>query len=258
MESGYRAAPGRAPSGGDEVYRQQPPHIRRFIDAMQAIFDDAAKLMETIKRGDPPPADAKTAEPHFSPIRCKGSETLFEHTDQQGVKRYSMYHFTKDFKTVNNGAQIGLYNLYSRVYFANLIISRSASHDPGDVTALKECLDEILAKSAYFINFFRGYNFAADVMSGRASQEEGVERARQLAEDATAKGRAAQKVMFHPEKFSALLPAPRPMFLIAVEEPYQEGQRIINGVYFPPKLAEAMMKELAEKQAQAMSKRTRA
>jgi hypothetical protein len=28
--------------GGDDTYQQQPPHIRRLIDAMQTIFGDAS------------------------------------------------------------------------------------------------------------------------------------------------------------------------------------------------------------------------
>jgi hypothetical protein len=32
--------------GGDGTYQQQPPYIRRLIDAMQTIFDGASKLAD--------------------------------------------------------------------------------------------------------------------------------------------------------------------------------------------------------------------
>jgi hypothetical protein len=45
------SAPVASHGGGDDTYRQQPPHIRRLIDAMQVIFDDASKLADAIRQG---------------------------------------------------------------------------------------------------------------------------------------------------------------------------------------------------------------
>jgi len=91
--------------GGDDTYQQQPPHIRRLIDAMQTIFDDASRLADAIRRGGSLPSSTST-EPHLSPIRCSGSETLFEHTDEKGEKLYSTYHFTKGLQDANRGGAV--------------------------------------------------------------------------------------------------------------------------------------------------------
>src|SRR5262249_37724498 len=61
------SAPSHA--GGDDTYRQQPPHIRRLIDAMQTIFDDTSKLANAITQGGSLPSSTP-AEPHRNATRC--------------------------------------------------------------------------------------------------------------------------------------------------------------------------------------------
>src|SRR5882757_4488569 len=91
------SSPSAASHGvGDDTYQQQPPHIRRLIDAMQTIFDDASKLADAIRQGRSLPSSTPT-DPALSPIRCSASETLFEHANEKGEKLYTTYHFTKDF-----------------------------------------------------------------------------------------------------------------------------------------------------------------
>jgi hypothetical protein len=75
----------RTRGSGDDTYRQQPPHIRRLIDAMQTIFDDASKLAAAIRRGRSL-ASSAPADPALSPIRCSAPETLFEHTGENDEK----------------------------------------------------------------------------------------------------------------------------------------------------------------------------
>jgi hypothetical protein len=84
--------PASSNGGGDDTYRQQPPHIRRLIDAMQTIFDDTSKLAQAIRQGSSLPSSTP-AEPNFSPIRCSASETLFEHANDNGEKLYSTLSF---------------------------------------------------------------------------------------------------------------------------------------------------------------------
>ena len=160
----------RLAASHDQTYRQQPPHIRRLIDAMQTIFDDASKLADAVRRGKSMPLSTPT-EPHLSPIRCGDSETLFEHENEKGEKQYSTYHFTKDFKTINAAAQYYLYVMYGRIYFANMLaggLSTGGLSD-GESAELKSAIDEILAKSAYYINYFRGYAFSTDAFMLRLS-----------------------------------------------------------------------------------------
>jgi hypothetical protein len=59
--------------------------------------------------------------------------------------------------------------------------------------------------------------------------------------------------MFRSERLIELVPDPHPLFVLAAEGPYQEGQRVINGVHFTPEHAEPLMKDIVEAQAKALS-----
>jgi hypothetical protein len=261
MVFGKRASnsPSSASSGGgDDTYQQQPPHIRRLIDAMQTIFDDASKLADTIRRGGSLPPSTPT-EPHLSPIRCHASETLFEHTNEKGEKLYSTYHFTKDFKTLNAAAQYYLYVMYGRVYFANVLADKMSNGglSDGEIAELKNAIDEVLAKSAYYINYFRGYSLSTAIFAQRISEEDLPKGMHEHGADWAKKMDEAKRVMFRPERLVELVPDRQPLFLLAPQRPYQEGQTVINGVYFTPEHAEPLLKSLAEEQAKAISARQR-
>ena len=181
----------KGPSGPDDNYLKQPPHIRRLIDAMQTIFDDASKLAEAIKRGAPLPASAPGAEMHLSPIRCAGSEKLFEHIGEKGEKLYTTYYFTSDFKTLDPSAQHGLYIMYTRIIFVNISINMPGNGSSTGAAALKSAIDEILAKSAYFVSFFRGYSRSTDLFMNKFDKQ-GMDRAMlEHFEDWTARMNAA-------------------------------------------------------------------
>ena len=240
--------------GGDDTYQQQPPHIRRLIDAMQAIFDDASRLADAIRRGGSLPTSTPT-EPHLSPIRCSASEALFEHTNEKGEKHYSTYHFTTDFKTMSAAAQHYLYVMYGRTYVANLLADKMSNGglSDGEIAELKNAVDEVLGKSAYYINYFRGYSLSTAIFMQRISEEDLPKRMDEHGADWAKKMDAAKRAMFRPERLIELAPERRPVFLLAAERPYQERQAVINGVYFPPEHAEPLLKSLAEEQAKAIS-----
>ncbi|MEH2608493.1 hypothetical protein [Bradyrhizobium sp. AZCC 1693] len=65
----------------------------------------------------------------------------------------------------------------------------------------------------------------------------------------------AKRAMFRPERLIEIVPDRQPVFLLVPSRPYQEGQAVINGVYFPPEHAEPLLKSLAEEQAKAISAR---
>jgi len=242
--------------GGDDTYQQQPPHIRRLIDAMQTIFDDASRLADAIRRGGSLPSSTST-EPHLSPIRCSGSETLFEHTDEKGEKLYSTYHFTKDFKTLNAAAQYYLYVMYGRVYFANFLADKMSNGglSDGELAELKSAIDEVLAKSAFYINYFRGYSLSTAIFAQRISKEDLPKGMDEHGADWARKMDEAKRAMFRPERLIELVPDRQPVFLLVPSRPYQTGQAVINGVYFAPEHAEPLLKSLAEEQAKAISAR---
>jgi hypothetical protein len=242
--------------GGDDTYRQQPPHIRRLIDAMQVIFDDASKLADTIRRGKSLPSSTPT-EPHLSPIRCGASETLFEHVNENGEKQYTTYHFTKDLKTINAAAQYYLYVMYGRIYFANVLADKLSNGglSDGESTELKNAIDEVLAKSAYYINYFRGYAFSTAALMMRISDEDVPKRMHEHAADWASRMDEAKRAMFRPERLVELVPDRQFALLIAASGPYQEGQAVINGVVFAPEHAGPLLKSMADEQAKAITAR---
>ena len=242
--------------GGDDTYQKQPPHIRRLIDAMQVIFDDASKLADAVRRGGSLPSSTPT-EPHLSPIRCSASETLFEHANEKGEKLYTTYHFTKDFKTITAAAQHYLYVMYSRIYLANILAGKLSNGKLNDIeiAELKNAIDETLAKSAYYINYFRGYSLSTAIFIQRIGEEDLKKGMDEHAADWARKMDDAKRAMFRPERLGELVPDRQPVFLLAASGPYQEGQRVINGVHFTPEHAEPLMKSIAAEQAKALSGR---
>jgi hypothetical protein len=261
MVFGKRASNGPSAAshgGGDGTYQQQPPHIRRLIDAMQVIFDDASKLADAIRQGRSLPSSTPT-EPHLSPIRCSASETLFEHTNEKGEKHYSTYHFTKDFKTMDAAAQHYLYVMYGRIYVANLLADKMSNRGLSDIETaeLKNAIDEVLGKSAYYINYFRGYSLSTAIFAQRISEEDLPKGMHEHGADWAKKMDEAKRAMFRPERLVELVPDRQPVFLLAPSGPYQEGQAVINGVYFAPEHAKPLLKSMADEQAKAITARQR-
>jgi hypothetical protein len=255
---GKRASNSSASSdgGGDDTYRQQPPHIRRLIDAMQTIFDDTSKLAEAITQGGSLPSSTPE-EPHLSPIRCAQSEKLFEHPNENGETLYTTFHFTKDFKTITAAAQHFLYVMYGKIYFANLLADKlsNGQASDGEIAALRNAIDEILAISAYYISLFRCYTLTIAYVSKSMSDEDLKKAMDAYGTDWVRKLDAAKRAMFRPERLIELVPDRHPQLLLAASEPYREGQRVINGVYFKPEHAEAMLKIIAAAQAEALNAR---
>jgi hypothetical protein len=245
-----------SPAGGDDAYRQQPPHIQRLIDAMQTIFDDTSKLADAIVQGGSLPCSTPT-EPHLSPIRCAGSEKLFERTNENGETLYTTFHFTKDFKTITAAAQHFLYVMYGKIYFANMLADKLSNGPLSDLemAALRNVIDEILAISAYYLNFFRCYALTIAYLDkslagddfGKALDAHGADWVRRMD--------AARRAMFRPERLLELVPDRQYQFLLAASEPYREGQAVINGVYFKPEHAKAMLEKIADAQAEALNAR---
>jgi hypothetical protein len=243
-------------AGGDDTYRQQPPHIRRLIDAMQTIFDDTSKLADAIKQGGSLPSSTP-AEPHLSPIRCAASEKLFEHVNENGETLYTTFHFTKDFKTITAAAQHGLYVMYGKIYFANMLADKlsKGQSDDVEIAALRNPIDEILAISAYYNNFFRCNTLTIGYVSKSMSSEDFQKALDAHLADWVGRIDTAKRAMFRPERLIELVPDRQAQFLLAASEPYREGQKVINGVYFKPEHAEAMLKSIAAVQAEALNAR---
>ena len=227
---------------------------------METIFDDASSIAEAIRQRRPLAPAADTLDMH-SPIRSKDSEKFFEHKNEAGETQYTTYCFTRDFNlaSVNAEAQFKLFDLYTRVIFANLFINRHPDGRVADspkVGQLTSAIDEILAKSAYFISFFRSYALTTDILMRRFDKA-GIENAiRKHVEDWRRRMEEAKRLMFQPERLAELVPHRDPCFLIAASRPYREGQKVINGVYFPPTEAAILTAELARLQGDALARKS--
>ena len=242
----------------DETYQKQPPHIRRLIDAMQIIFDDTVTIANAIKCNGPLP---KAEEPvdFCAPVRCKDSELLFESDDDDGSKRYSAYYFTEDFNKFDIGAQYGLYRLYGKIYTLNSILGMAnpIEYVNEKQLPLELLIDDIIVNSSIFVSFFRSYNRSTDLMKlvlmKQLDENQSLSILSEQLEDWRQKLRLAQEKMFKPEIALDLAPTKKPVFLLCIGNKYQEGQRVINGVYFDKKYADLLMEEIVKAQAQAVT-----
>jgi len=124
-----------------------------------------------------------------------------------------------------------------------------------EAAELKSAIDEVLGKSAYYINYFRSYSLSTAIFAQRISEEDLQKGMHEHGADWAKKMDEAKRAMFLPERLVELVPDRQPVFLLAAERPYQEGQRVINGVYFTPEHAEPQLKRMAEEQAKALSGR---
>jgi len=153
-------------------------------------------------------------------------------------------------------AQHYLYVMYGRIYVANLLADKMSNRGLSDIETaeLKNAVDEVVGKSAYYINYFRGYSLTA-IFGESISVEDLQKSVDEHGADWAKKMDEAKRVMFRPERLFELIPDRQPLFLLAQQRPYQEGQKVINGVYFMPEHAEPLLKSLAEEQAKALSSR---
>jgi hypothetical protein len=147
--------------------------------------------------------------------------------------------------------------MYGRISFANVLADKLSSGGLSDseITDLKNAIDEVFAKSAYYINYFMGYSLSTAIFARRMSEEDGPKRMHEHAADWARKMDEAKRAMFRPERLVELVPDRHFLFVLAASGPYQEGQAVINGVHFTPEHAEPLLKSLAAEQAKALSGR---
>jgi hypothetical protein len=110
-------------------------------------------------------------------------------------------------------------------------------------------------RNAYYINFFRWYTLTIAYLNKSMSEEDLQKALNAHVADWVRKMDAAKQAMFRPERLIELVPDRQAQFLLAASEPYREGQKVINGVYFKPEHAEAMLKSIVAAQAEALNAR---
>jgi hypothetical protein len=229
-----------------------PQHIMALIHAMDRIFNDAADLMALLRDRRPIPA-LTSCSPLDGPISVAGYEKLFEHVDDAGRVLFSTYYFTQDVKSLDPDAQYQLSLIHRNVLHFNLLTSRSGALCA--LEALAPPLDVILAKTAYFSNCFRSYAIVRGILS-RQMDNKTLNKAMQAHQAGwMAAMKRAQSCMVNPDMFTTYAPMSQPSLIVSADAPFREGQRVIDGVVFPPDLAKILMDKMAAAQGAALRAR---
>lgn len=235
--------------GGDDSAQDLPPHITRIIRAMDRIFAQAASLSAQVRAGSPlvmpGPGDV-------GPIDLTDYAKLFERINGEGAVLFSTYYFTQDVKSLDPDAHYQLSLIHQKATMLNLMLT-GGTH-AGD-SALAPLLDAVLVKSAYFGSIFKGYNIVTGILSrslDSAALNLAMDRQRARWEAAMTRARAE---MLNPAMLRAHAPTPEPMLILSAEGPYQDGQRVIDGVVFSPDMAKVLLARMAAMQAAAMAPR---
>jgi hypothetical protein len=250
--------PGHRGGGADKHDSDLPPHIVRLIETMDRIFRQAADMLLLLRESKPLPVSSTGMLEH-APIDIAAYEKLFEHVDDAGKVLFSTYYFTQDIKSLDPDAQYQLSLVHRNVLHFNLLASRlSGSGARGALETLAPPLDVILAKTAYFSHCFRSYTIVRGILS-RAMDNTALNRAMQAHRVGWAAAMdRARSLMLNPDMLRIYAPRAEPSLLVSAAGPYQPGQRVIDGVVFPPDLAKVLMDKMASAQAQGSAMQSRA
>jgi hypothetical protein len=224
--------------------------VQRFAEAVAMIHSDAVGMASTIRsdgriQGGLPP-DAM-----YWPIRSKDSEKLFEHLTSGGT-RFITFIFTTDLANVTAAQpQIGM--LYNLILDANMMSHGFLMFGLNDdmLAKLKSRLDAILVKSAFLIEALKTYPLILDRVTKRIDKQTDAKFTEQLFAQQMQALVKVRRVMFEPEKLASYVPYSGPCFVVAVQEPYEEGQMIIDGVHYRRSLAAPIMEYIQKKRAAA-------
>ncbi|MDB5525844.1 MAG: hypothetical protein JWM58_3607 [Rhizobium sp.] len=226
--------------------------VKRFADAIATIHSDAVGMASTVRTGGriegglPPDA-------MYWPIRWKDSEKLFEHV-KDGQTLFVTYLFTTDLVTAEAAqTQIGM--LYNRVLDANMLSHGFLMFGLNEemLMNLKRRLDEILVKSAFLTEALKTYPLVIDRLTKRIDQKADKQFTEQLFAQQMQALVKVRALMFEPEKLPNYVPYSGPCLVAAAHAPYEEGQMIIDGVYFSRALAAPIMEFINKKRAAAMA-----
>jgi hypothetical protein len=117
---------------------------------------------------------------------------------------------------------------------------------------LGNMIDTVIALSAFFAHYFEGFAFSTDLRMGRVDQSRLQDLIQEHVRSFNDRMRDAQYRMVTGSCLMFILPDKAPSFVVETSAPSQVGEKFINGVYFPPQYASAMMEDAAAKQAGAI------
>ena len=245
---GNPTPPPGGPVGGN------PPHIVRLIETMQVMLADASSVAAALKQGRPP-VTASFETPESGPIRCDTSGDLFQHPNAEGTTLFAVYNFSKDMKKMDPNAQVHLSHLIGHALTANAVLQKSnASGQPEyEPSVAAGHVDAVIALSAFYSHFFEGYALSSALLTHSIEESRIQGLLQDYGRGFTDRLKDAQPRMVDGSRLLQMLPDTSPNFLIEASAPYQDGQKVINGVHFPPEYAAAMLDNAAKKQAESMS-----
>src|SRR5262249_12124893 len=144
---------------------------------------------------------------------------------RQRKRRDPLYHlsFHEGLQDDNCGrAALSLCDV-GKIYFANMLADKLDKRQLGDgeIAALRNAIDEIVAISAYYINLFRCYTLTIAYMNNSMSDEDLQKALEAHGADWVRKMDAAKRAMFRPERVIELAPDRQAQFLLAASEPYR-------------------------------------
>jgi hypothetical protein len=187
----------------------------------------------------------------YWPIRWKDSEKLFEHLTSGGT-RFITFIFTTDLANITVAQhQIGM--LYNFVLDANMMSHGFLMFGLNDemLAKLKSRLDAILVKSAFLVEALKTYPLILDRVTKRIDKQTDAKFTEQLFAQQMQTLVKVRRVMFEPERLASYVPYSGPCFVVAIQEPYEKGQMIIDGVHYRRDLAEHIMEFIRKKRAAA-------
>ncbi len=210
---------------------------------MARIGKDAADLSRALR------ANGQT-------IRLPGSfqadpAPLFQTEDRNGEILQAVFHYSKDLRGMDPDAQLHLMLFFGNLHAVSAILS---APEPAILRpAAIAMLDQIMAKAVFFERFFARLDISMDILLSRVSGDEVGQKARALSEVDADRARATADQMSEPDKIATYVPADDIPFLISAEGP--GAFEPINGVPFPPEMAEQVRAYLARQQADAFNQR---
>lgn len=224
-----------APEPVEEKSTQQ--RLIDFSETMIGLFTQAASIAETIRTGGTLDGLDGEYQPEAGPIDIRVLDGYFTFT-QRGRTFHPIYGYALPGSSseVNDGAQLHLHQLTSRMIELNGFCQRAAQDDALGVAlqlpALPELVDRILVGSAFFVAYFENLALTTSQSSTAEPSVTAIDYA-PLAANLERRRLMASDHMLVPEKLEAYVPfGPWPHIGVETLTRAQQGQRFINKVYF--------------------------
>ncbi|MEM7636574.1 MAG: hypothetical protein AAF299_18555 [Pseudomonadota bacterium] len=224
------------------------PNISELADYLQGMCDDAAAIALKIKN-QMPLTDLVSAAGDRSVIRYDGIDRFFKTVAEDGSAAYRIYYYSQDMKSLDPLAQANFAKLVSQAIIVDGLVNQmiTSTLTNGEGGLLIVAVDRIIAMTTYLKHSLHGFTFSTDLLLGRLQGDTLNEAARQFIESYGESVKRAMLTMVQPAAFGKLVPYQNPRLLIEVTRRDEEGQKFVNGVYFPKDLVDTLIADTAQR-----------